>query len=327
MSARRRLDQDLVRRELASSRSEAQRLIEQRQVTVNGAIAQKSAHLVAKSDAVEITGERARFVGRGGEKMLAAIENFALDVSGKHCLDVGASTGGFSDCLLQHNAAHVVAVDVGRAQLHERLKAHPKLSSFERCDIRTADPKALGAPFDLIVVDVSFISLKTILPALLVNSSHSTSLVLLIKPQFEAGKKHVDKGRGVIKDPDVWADVLHQVCEAYSEAGFALDALCVSPIKGGSGNVEFLGLFARQHLTADGELLSSSQTQVEQPNAGQPNLKLSRGSQLTEEQVTDTQPQGLAPKAAMEKSVLPAESQSLGTQLIRHAISQAETLS
>ena len=155
-------------------------------------------------------------------------------------LDAGSSTGGFTDCLLQRGAAQVVAVDVGTNQLHERLRADPRVEVHERTNIRHVDVAALGGPFPLIVADLSFISLRTVAAPLLSLALPDAHAVLLVKPQFEAGKAEADRGRGVISDPEVWRRVLHEVDGALRGAGAAIMGAMVSPLRGSSGNVEFL---------------------------------------------------------------------------------------
>ncbi|MEM7094778.1 MAG: TlyA family RNA methyltransferase [Actinomycetota bacterium] len=243
MAARRRLDAELVRRELASSRELARRWIDERQVTVNGAIAQKAATMVAPGDAVEVLAPPPRFVGRGGEKMLGALQWFDVDPTGLRCVDVGSSTGGFTDCLLQEGATSVVAIDVGRAQLHERLRGDPRVVVREQTDVRQVDLADVGAPFDLVVIDVSFIGLARILDSVIPLAGARGRILALVKPQFEAGRSEADKGKGIIRDPAVWTDVLQATTTAASAQGLGVLGVGVSPIKGGAGrsdgNVEF----------------------------------------------------------------------------------------
>ena len=243
MAARKRLDAELVRRELAPSREQAQRWIADRQVTVNGAIAQKAASMVAPGDAVEVLAPPPRFVGRGGEKMLGALEQFSIDPTGLRCIDVGSSTGGFTDCLLQEGAASVVAVDVGRAQLHDRLRRDDRVDVHEQTDIRSVDPARIGAPFDLVVIDVSFIGLDQILDVIVSLLADDGGVIALVKPQFEAGRQEANKGRGIIRDPAIWERVLQENAAAVSARSLPILGVGISPIKGGAGkadgNVEF----------------------------------------------------------------------------------------
>ena len=236
---RRRLDTELVRRGLVTSRDRAREAVASGQVTVNGAVAQKSARLVLPGDALELVGPPARYVSRGGEKLEGALAAFDLDVAGMRCCDVGSSTGGFTDCLLQRGAAEVVAIDVGRAQLHERLINDHRVSLYERTDIRDVDPSAIGAPFDLVTADVSFISLTSILDCLVRMVSSGAPVLVLVKPQFEVGRRLVNKGRGVIRDPEQWQAAIDRVLTAATEFGIPAQEAAPSVLKGAQGNTEF----------------------------------------------------------------------------------------
>jgi len=178
-------------------------------------------------------------VTRNVRELEGALAAFGLDVAGLRCCDVGASTGGFTDCLLQHGAAEVVAVDVGRAQMHERLADDPRVTLLERTDIRDVDPASIGAPFDLVTADVSFISLTSVMERLAELASTSTPVVVLVKPQFEVGRKQAGRGRGVIRDPKQWQAALDRVLDAAPNAGLAPQAAAPSVLKGAQGNVEF----------------------------------------------------------------------------------------
>lgn len=248
MAARRRLDAELVRRGLAASRARARELIEEGRVTVGGAPTVKPARMVDPAEAVEVVGDGPPFVSRAGEKLAAALVTFGVDPTGRRVIDVGASTGGFTDCVLQRGAAHVVAIDVGRNQLHERLRADPRVESHEQTNVRHADVADLGGPGGLVVADLSFISLRTVAEQLLAFTADDGELVVLVKPQFEAGKAEADKGRGVIRDPAVWRRTLDEATSALSTAGAAIMGVMVSPITGGDGNVEFL-VHARRDTT------------------------------------------------------------------------------
>jgi 23S rRNA (cytidine1920-2'-O)/16S rRNA (cytidine1409-2'-O)-methyltransferase len=194
---------------------------------------------VAPHEAVVVQGKGPRFVGRGGDKLAAALDRFAVPVEDARALDAGASTGGFTDCLLQHGASRVVAVDVGYGQLHERLRADPRVEPVERTNVRDLAPGALGPPFDVVVADLSFISLRTVLGPLLRQAAPGAHLVLLVKPQFEAGRDEATRGRGVIRDPGVWRRVLDEVLIALRATGAAIIGAMVSPLTGADGNVEF----------------------------------------------------------------------------------------
>lgn len=240
MSARRRLDADLVRRGLVASRTEAQSLIDDHRVLVNGAVADKPSRQVAAGDQVLVIGPPARFVGRGALKLDHALDEFGIDVAGLRALDAGASTGGFTDCLLQRGAAHVVAVDVGHGQLHERLRADPRVTNLERTNVRTVDLEKIGGPVDLVVGDLSFISLRLVIGPLAAVCGPASPMVLLVKPQFEAGRGEVSRGRGVITDPTIWARVRDEIEQAFLAAGCTVVAWADSPITGADGNHEFL---------------------------------------------------------------------------------------
>jgi 23S rRNA (cytidine1920-2'-O)/16S rRNA (cytidine1409-2'-O)-methyltransferase len=232
-----------VRRGLVSSRDRAQAEIAAGRVTVHGVPATKAARLVALADPVALAGPGPRFVGRGGDKLDAALDRFGVDPAGRTALDAGASTGGFTDCLLQRGAAHVVAVDVGRGQLDLRLREDPRVTVRERTNIRHLALADLGPdarPFDLLVADLAFISLRTVAPALLALAAPGADLVLLVKPQFEAGQVEVSREKGVIRDPGVWAESLRKVLATYADLDAPPRGLMVSPLRGAEGNVEFL---------------------------------------------------------------------------------------
>ncbi len=208
-------------------------------------------------DAVEMAGPPARYVSRGGDKLEGALDAFGIDVTGWRCCDVGASTGGFTDCLLQRGAAEVVAIDVGRAQMHERLAADPRVTLHERTDIRDVDPAGVGAPFDLVAADVSFISLTSVMECLAELSATGAPVVVLVKPQFEVGRKQASRGRGVIRDPELWQAALDRVLDAAATAGLPPQAAVPSPLRGAQGNVEFF-----LHLTKGGTPAAIDSSQV-----------------------------------------------------------------
>ena len=238
---RRRLDAELVRRGLADSRERAQADIAAHRVLVGGAVATKAASQVSPDQPIELVGPPPRFVGRGGEKLDAALAHFGVDASGARCLDAGASTGGFTDCLLQRGAAEVVAVDVGYGQLHERLRDDPRVRNLERTNVRSLEPGAIGGPARVVVADLSFISLTTVAPALLgLLDGEGSHLVALVKPQFEAGRAEAARGKGVIRSPEVWRRVLGEVADAVASQGGTMMGAMVSPLTGANGNVEFL---------------------------------------------------------------------------------------
>lgn len=236
---RRRLDAEMVRRGLAPSRTAARELVEEGRVLVGGAPAPKAARLVDAGEPVVVRGDPPRFVGRGGEKLAAALDGFGIDPAGACVLDAGASTGGFTDCLLQRGASTVVALDVGRGQLHERLRADPRVVVVERTNLRVAD-LSRWTPFDAVVADLSFISLTVVMEALVGACAPGGWAVLLVKPQFEVGRAEASRGRGVITDPDLWVGSIQRVSDAATAAGACIMGLMGSPLRGADGNVEFL---------------------------------------------------------------------------------------
>ncbi len=234
---RRRADVILADRGLFESRERAKAAILAGQVRVDSRVVTKAGEQLAEDVEFEIAaGER--YVSRGGKKLAGALDGFGIDPQGRTAVDVGASTGGFTDCLLQRGAEHVVAVDVGYGQLAWQLRQDPRVSVFERMNIRQADPVVLGAPFEIVVVDVSFIGLAKILPQLVALMSEKGMLVALVKPQFEAGKGRVGK-KGVVRDPATHIDVLTSVLEQIHAAGLYVRGLTWSPITGPEGNIEF----------------------------------------------------------------------------------------
>lgn len=229
-----------MRRELAASRTEAQEAIAAGLVTVDGAPALKAATQVHAGQAVVVAAPPRRFVSRGGEKLAHALAVFGLDPSGRRCLDAGVSTGGFTDCLLQHGAAHVLAYDVGYGQVHEKLRQDDRVTVNERTNVRDLHPGDVPAPLpDLLVADLSFISLAGLLPVLRPLLADPGEAVVLVKPQFEARREQVGKG-GVVRDPDVWRQCLLRVGEAARSLGWMGLDVTASPLLGPAGNVEFL---------------------------------------------------------------------------------------
>jgi 23S rRNA (cytidine1920-2'-O)/16S rRNA (cytidine1409-2'-O)-methyltransferase len=229
-----------VRRGLAPSRERAQAEIVAGRVLVAGATADKAARLVAADEPIRLMGPGPRYVSRGGEKLAAGLQRFGIDVTGCRALDAGASTGGFVDCLLQHGAVEVVAVDVGRGQLHERLRGDPRVTVLEGTHVRDLTVELVRGPVGVLTADLSFISLRSVIPALLGVCAPSADLALLVKPQFEAGRAEASRGRGVIRDPAVWRRVLEEVTSALTGHGTAIMGAMVSPLRGADGNAEFL---------------------------------------------------------------------------------------
>ncbi len=232
-----RIDLTLVDRGFFASREKARAAVLAGEVKVDGHPVTKAGHVVADDAAIEVA-EARRFVSRGGHKLEGALEAFGLDVVGLRALDVGASTGGFTDCLLKRGAVSVAAVDVGYGQLAWELRQDPRVAVFERTNIRHVDVDKIGAPFELVVIDVSFIGLSKILSNIIPLVADGGSVVALVKPQFEAGKGRVGK-KGVVRDPAVHESVLAAVVEAVREAGWGVRGLTWSPIKGPEGNIEF----------------------------------------------------------------------------------------
>ena len=239
---RRRLDAELVRRGLVESRGAAQEAIRAGSVTIDGAPALKAATQVHPGQALVVSAPPRRYVSRGGEKLAHALARFAVDPGDLRCLDAGISTGGFTDCLLQHGAASVLAYDVGYGQVHERLRSDARVLVNERTNVRELTPADLPAPApDLLVADLSFISLALVLPGLLrlVRDRRDAAAIVLVKPQFEARRHEVGKG-GVVRDPAVWQRCLEQVVASARSVGWDAVDVTASPLRGPSGNVEFL---------------------------------------------------------------------------------------
>jgi 23S rRNA (cytidine1920-2'-O)/16S rRNA (cytidine1409-2'-O)-methyltransferase len=235
---RRRLDAELVRRGLTASRQRALEEIDAGRVLVGGLPARSAARRVAADESISVSGEGPRFVSRGGEKLAAALDHFDVDVTGRRALDAGASTGGFTDCLLQAGAAHVVAVDVGRGQLAWSLRTDARVTVLEQTNVRYLTPDDLGARVDLCTVDISFISLTVCAPALSRCVTADADLVLLVKPQFEAGRREVGKG-GVVRNASVHRSVLRRVRDGLATAGIDAVSAMPSPLRGADGNAEF----------------------------------------------------------------------------------------
>lgn len=238
-----RLDAELVRRGLARSREHASELIAQGRVKVGGVVATKPATGVTTDVALVVTDDpdRPDYVSRGGHKLagaLAAFEPAGFVVKGRRCLDAGASTGGFTDVLLRHGAREVVAVDVGYGQLAWRLQQDERVTVHDRTNIRDLTPELVGEPVDVVVGDLSFISLELVLDALLGVVAADADLALMVKPQFEVGKERVGKG-GVVRDPELRAEAVLGVATAAARRGWGARALATSPLPGPSGNVEF----------------------------------------------------------------------------------------
>ena len=233
-----RLDMEMVARGIARSRQRAKEMITAGNVTVNGITAKKaSAEVLAEDDIV--SSEEEIYVGRGALKIEKADAEFGLDFTGKVCIDIGASTGGFTDFMLSRGAERVFAVDVGHGQLAEKLRNDSRVVNMEGTDIRTVSPEDMGGCADIVSVDVSFISLKLILPKMYELLRDGGEAAVLIKPQFEAGRSDIGKN-GIVKDRKVHLRVLREIDEFACDTGFICEKYTFSPVKGGSGNTEYL---------------------------------------------------------------------------------------
>jgi 23S rRNA (cytidine1920-2'-O)/16S rRNA (cytidine1409-2'-O)-methyltransferase len=263
-----RLDVALVERGLCASRNVAQSAISSGLVVVNGSIALSASRQVAGSDQLSVSGEARQFVSRGGEKLVAALEAFSLDVTGLVALDAGASTGGFTDCLLQRGATKVFAVDVGYGQLDHKLRQDDRVVVRERTNVRYLTAEELhepGAPFagvDLIVADVSFISLTKLAQVFGALLKTQGRFAVLVKPQFEASRAEVSDGKGVVRDPEVWRRAIEGVAAAFAPEGLIAESIIVSPIHGPKGNTEFV--FVGSKAESSPEQLEQFSTSLEE---------------------------------------------------------------
>jgi 23S rRNA (cytidine1920-2'-O)/16S rRNA (cytidine1409-2'-O)-methyltransferase len=228
----------MVRRGLAATRSEAGQAIRSGRVVVSGSPAMKAGTMVLPDQPIALAEAARRFVSRGGEKLESALDRFGLDVKDLRALDAGASTGGFTDCLLARGAAHVVAVDVGYGQLDWSLREDPRVTVLERVNVRDLVPGLLPYTPEVVAADLSFISLRLVIPALVRCAAPGARFVLLVKPQFEAGKAEVSRG-GVVRHPDTWRRVVSEVAEACRREGLDVTGIIASPLPGPAGNVEF----------------------------------------------------------------------------------------
>lgn len=259
MTRRARVDAELVRRGLARSRQQAAELIGAGRVRVDGMPAAKPATAVSVTARLTVEGgDTDSWVSRGAHKLIGALDAFALSVEHRRCLDAGASTGGFTEVLLHRNAREVVAVDVGYGQLAWALRTDPRVTVMERTNVRELTPEAIGGPVDLVVADLSFISLATVLPALTVCASPDADIVPMVKPQFEVGKERVGAG-GVVSDPSLRAEAVLSVARRAAELNWYAVAVTASPLPGPAGNVEyFLDLRIRGEHTLEGDELEAA---------------------------------------------------------------------
>lgn len=241
-----RVDKELVARSLVESRERAQILVMAGLVFANGQKVVKPAQLISEDTELEVRGKACPYVSRGGLKLEEAMRAFSLDFKDRSCLDLGSSTGGFTDLMLQNGARRVTCVDVGKGQLHWKLRNDPRVEVREKTNARYLKPEDFSERFDFLTGDLSFIGLSLILPAAFALASERGEAVFLVKPQFEAGKEQVQKG-GVVRDPDVHREVLLRVlCQCYGEEDFVPSGLVRSPLKGPAGNIEYLVRFERE---------------------------------------------------------------------------------
>lgn len=274
--AKERIDILLVEKNLSESRERAQKTIMAGLVFVNGERIDKPGTKIDVESEIVVKGNPIPYVSRGGLKLEKAIKTLNLDLTGKRCMDIGASTGGFTDCMLQHGASHVHAVDVGYGQLDWKLRNDERVTNMERTNIRYVTLEQIGDPIDLLSIDVSFISLKLVLPVAYQLLSETGSLIFLIKPQFEAGREQVKKS-GVIRDAKVHIQVLESILPFAEQLGFDISYVTYSPIKGPKGNIEFLAYASKsinqseafQEIASENENLTSST----EKNHGQTHLK------------------------------------------------------
>ncbi|QBJ94697.1 TlyA family RNA methyltransferase [Rhodococcus sp. ABRD24] len=257
MARRARVDAELVRRGLARSREQAVELISAGRVLISGSVATKPATAIESGTPLLVTevDEEVSWASRGAHKLIGALEAFAPDglrVEGRRCLDAGASTGGFTDVLLHRGAREVVAVDVGYGQLVWRLQSDDRVHVIDRTNVRSIDAEKVGGPVDMVVADLSFISLKLVLPAMVACAADGADLVPMVKPQFEVGKDRVGTG-GVVRDPELRAAVVLEVAQSAAELGLRTLGVVASPLPGPSGNVEYFLWLRKDPGSADTE--------------------------------------------------------------------------
>jgi 23S rRNA (cytidine1920-2'-O)/16S rRNA (cytidine1409-2'-O)-methyltransferase len=244
MATRRRLDLEIARRGLAPSREGAQRLIMAGRVRVNSQPALKADQSVDEQSTIALVGESSEYASRGGVKLAAALDHFGVDPAGRRAMDVGASTGGFTDVLLRRGAAHVLALDVGYGQIADRLRRDSRVTVLDRTNIRLVEASSLPYAPEIVVIDVSFISLRLVIPPVLELSAPAVEILALIKPQFEVGKGQVGKG-GVVRDEAQRRSAVDQVLEFAAGLGLEVAGAIQAPIRGAAGNQEFVALMRR----------------------------------------------------------------------------------
>ena len=258
MTRRARVDAELVRRGLARSRQQAAELIGAGRVSIDGMPAAKPATAVSMTARLTVGGAEKNWVSRGAHKLVGALDVFTIDLRDRRCLDAGASTGGFTEVLLDRGAAEVVAVDVGYGQLAWSLRSDARVRVLERTNVRDLTPDVIGGPTDMVVADLSFISLAKVLPALIACAAPGGDIVPMVKPQFEVGREKVGAG-GVVSDPQVRAEAVLAVAARSAELGWPAVAVTASPLPGPAGNVEyFLRLRAQADSALAGDVLSDA---------------------------------------------------------------------
>lgn len=239
-----RLDIELVKRHLLSSREKAKNSIIKGEIYVNGIVVTKSSKKVSNEDKIEFRGEKLSYVSRGGLKLEKALESFNIDLNNKTCFDIGASTGGFTDCMLQHGAKKVWAIDVGTGQLNKKLKNDPRVVNLEKTNVRYLSPEKIQETGDFASIDVSFISLEKVIPSIVNLLNDKGEVVALIKPQFQAGKNRIGK-HGVVKKKEVHIEVIREVTDFLISNNYKILDINYSPIKGPEGNIEYLIYFSK----------------------------------------------------------------------------------
>ncbi len=240
-----RLDKELVDRSLVPSRTKAQELIKEKLVLVNGKVIDKSNYMVSESDSIEIKeNDKLKYVSRGGLKLDKAINTFNIDMTNLNVMDIGSSTGGFSDCALKHGASHIVAVDVGTNLMHKSLSNDPRIDLHEQTNFKEFE-SSYFKDIDMAVCDVSFISLKKIIDKI-ASENVKLDMVCLIKPQFECGKEIADKYKGIILNKQIHIDIIKDMIKYFNDKGFYIKNLTSSPIRGGDGNIEYLTLISNK---------------------------------------------------------------------------------
>jgi 23S rRNA (cytidine1920-2'-O)/16S rRNA (cytidine1409-2'-O)-methyltransferase len=244
--ARIRLDKLLVKRNFAPDVEQATELIESGAILVNGSVQSSPASFIDAGDAIELKKQANKYVSRGGLKLEKALNVFDISLDGKRCLDVGASTGGFTDCMLEHGASHVVAIDVGKGQLDDKIRHHQDVTIFEKFNAKDLTEDLIGGPCDFAAMDVSFTSIVGLMTPI-ASVLLTTDIVALIKPQFEVENKYIDT-KGIVKDPQVHRDCISRIHERLSQ--FSLHQLDFSPITGTKGNIEFLAHFVASDFPA-----------------------------------------------------------------------------